>query len=154
MSGKVRDIGMRATIITTFDGAEVVVPNGMLLADKLVNWTLSGTSRRIHVGVSSGYSVSPKQTIELLVNIARAVDGIALSPAPIAVLTGLTPGALEFSVRAWTTSGSDWVAVHSALSTAIRDGLAEAGIEVPLPQREMHLRNVSGAVVPPAAADR
>jgi potassium efflux system protein len=154
MSGKVRDIGMRATIITTFDGAEVVVPNGMLLADKLVNWTLSGTSRRIHVGVSSGYSVSPKQTIELLVNIARAVDGIALSPAPIAVLTGLTPGALEFSVRAWTTPGSDWVAVHSALSVAIRDGLAEAGIEVPLPQREMHLRSVSGAVVPPAAAGR
>jgi hypothetical protein len=45
MSGKVRDIGMRATIITTFDGAEVVVPNGMLLADKLVNWTLSGTQQ-------------------------------------------------------------------------------------------------------------
>jgi small-conductance mechanosensitive channel len=46
------------------------------------------------------------------------------------------------------------VAVHSALSVAIRDGLAEAGIEVPLPQREMHLRSVSGAVVPPAAAGR
>ena len=154
MSGKVRDIGMRATTITTFDGAEVVVPNGMLLADKLVNWTLSGSNRRIHVGVSTGYGVRPAQTIELLVNIARAVDGIASSPAPIAVLTGLTPGALEYSVRAWTKPGSDWVAVHSELSVAIRDGLAEAGVEVPLPQRELHLRNASGALVPPAAADR
>lgn len=154
MSGKVRDIGMRATTITTFDGAEVVVPNGMLLADKLVNWTLSGSSRRIHVAVSTGYSVRPGQTIELLVSIARAVEGIAASPAPIAVLTGLTPGALEFSVRAWTNPGSDWVAVHSTLSVAIRDGLAEAGVEVPLPQRELHLRRASGALVPPPAADR
>ena len=48
MSGTVRDIGMRATIVTSFDGAEVVVPNGMLLADKLVNWTLHGLSL-IHI---------------------------------------------------------------------------------------------------------
>jgi small-conductance mechanosensitive channel len=76
-----------------------------------------------------------------------------VSPAPIAILTGLTPGALAFSVRAWTTPRSDWVAVRSALSVGIRDGLAEAGIEVPLPQREMHLRHAPGALVPPAAAD-
>ena len=69
MSGKVRDIGMRATIITSFDGAEVVVPNGMLLADKLVNWTLFGSSRRISIDISTGYGVSPQQTIELLVSI-------------------------------------------------------------------------------------
>jgi len=57
-------------------------------------------------------------------------------------------------VRAWTNPGSDWVAVHSTLSVAIRDGLAEAGVEVPLPQRELHLRRASGALVPPPAADR
>jgi small-conductance mechanosensitive channel len=68
-----------------------------------------------------------------------------VSPAPIAILTGLTPGALAFSVRAWTTPRSDWVAVRSALSVGIRDGLAEAGIEVPLPQREMYLRHACPA---------
>ena len=45
MLGQVRDIGLRATIVTTFEGADVVVPNGMLLADKMVNWTLNGTRR-------------------------------------------------------------------------------------------------------------
>jgi len=148
MSGKVRDIGMRATIITSFDGAEVVVPNGMLLADKLVNWTLHGSSRRISIDISTGYGVSPQQTIELLVGIARGIDGIALSPAPEAILTGLTPGALEFSVRAWTTPHANWIEMRSELAVRIRDGLAEAGIEVPLPQREMHVRSVPAAVVP------
>ena len=150
MSGKVRDIGMRATIITTFDGAEVVVPNGMLLADKLVNWTLNSSSRRIHVDISTGYGVSPQQTIELLEGIARGIDGIALSPAPEAILTGLTPGALQFSVRAWTAPHAYWVGVRSELAVRIRDGLSEAGIEVPLPQREMHVRSVPGAALPAA----
>ncbi len=152
MSGTLRDIGMRATIITSFDGAEVVVPNGMLLADKLVNWTLSGSSRRIHVAISTGYGVNPRQTVDLLVGIVRSIDGIASSPAPNAIMTSLTPGALEFSVRAWTTPQADWVEVRSELAARIRDGLAEAGIEVPLPQREMHLRSVSGAAVPAAVA--
>jgi small-conductance mechanosensitive channel len=151
MSGQVRDIGMRATIVTTFEGAEVVVPNGMLLADKLVNWTLSGTRRRIDINVSTGYGVLPQRTIDLLVGIARRVQGIAASPAPVAILTGLAPGALEFNLRAWTTDSADWLLVRSDLAVQVQNGLAEAGIEVPMPQREMHLRSAPAAVVPAVA---
>ena len=61
VSGVVSEIGLRATIVTTFEGAEVVVPNGMLLADKMVNWTLSGTRRRIDINVSTGYDTSPHE---------------------------------------------------------------------------------------------
>ncbi len=143
MTGRVREIGLRATIVTTFEGADVVVPNGMLLADKLVNWTLSGTRRRINLDISTGYGADPQRTIELLVGIARTVDGISFSPAPAAIMTGLVPGALEFNLRAWTTEGTDWVTVRSALAVKVRDGLAEAGIAVPMPQRDLHLRSVS-----------
>ncbi len=142
MTGRVRDIGMRATIVTTFEGAEVVVPNGMLLADKLVNWTLRGTRRRIDINVSTSYAVVPQRTIDLLVGIARKVQGIATSPAPVAILTGLAPGALEFNLRAWTTDRADWLLVRSDLAVEVQNGLAEAGIEVPMPQREMYLRSV------------
>ncbi len=147
MSGRVREIGMRATIVTTFDGADVVVPNGMLLADKLVNWTLSGTRRRIDINVSTGYEVGPQRTIDLLVGIARNVQGIAMSPAPAAILTGLAPGQLEFNLRAWTTEGADWLMVRSELAVQVQNGLAEAGIEVPKPQRELHVHGVEGATV-------
>lgn len=143
MIGRVGDIGLRATVITTFEGADVVVPNGMLLADKLVNWTLSGTRRRVELAISTAYADDPRRTIELLIGIARSVDGVSFSPAPTAIMTGLVPGALEFSLRAWTTDGADWVAVRSELAMKVRDGLAEAGIEVPLPQRALHLSSVS-----------
>jgi small-conductance mechanosensitive channel len=144
MVGIVREIGLRATTVTTFDGADVVVPNGMLIADKLVNWTLTGTRRRINVDLSTVYSADPRRTVELLDRIARSVDGVSFSPPPNVIVTGLTAGALDFSVRVWTTDRADWVMVRSELAMKIRDGLAEAGIEVPLPQRDLHLRSVSG----------
>ena len=153
MVGQVREIGLRATTVTTFDGADVVVPNGMLLADKLVNWTLTGTRRRFSVELSTVYGADPRRTIELLEGIARSIDGVSFSPAPQAIMTGLTAGALDFSVRAWSTDRADWVQLRSELAMRIRDGLAEAGIEVPLPQRDVRLRGASGNVSADARPD-
>jgi len=147
VSGTVREIGMRATILTTSDGADVVVPNGMLLADKLTNWTLRSNSRRININVVTTYSAKPQQILELLVRIAAKVEGIAAAPPPVAILTGLATGVLEFNLMAWTTDKTDWVGARSLLNVRVRDGLAEAGIEVPLPQRDLHLRSISDAAV-------
>ena len=160
MLGTVREIGLRATIVTTFEGADVVVPNGMLLADKVVNWTLNGTRRRFDLNISTLYSADPKRTIDLLVEIARSCNGVAASPAPACIMTGLGPGELQFNVRAWINDFGDWVSVRSELAMKIRDGLAEAGIEVPRPQRELIVRNMpneaagdTGAASVTAAAD-
>jgi small-conductance mechanosensitive channel len=152
MVGQVREIGLRATTVTTFDGAEVVVPNGMLIADKLVNWTLTGTRRRISVELSTVYGADPQRTVKLLEEIARSVDGVSLSPAPNVIVTGLTAGTLDFSVRVWTRELADWVQVRSNLAMRIREGLAEAGIQVPLPQRELLVRNAPGNPPSPVAS--
>jgi potassium-dependent mechanosensitive channel len=147
MSSTVRNIGIRATILTTAEGAEVVVPNGLLLADKLVNWTLRSNRRRIDVNVVTHYAADPRRTIDLLVRIAGNVEGIASTPPPVALLTEQATGALEFTLRVWTTNQTDWVIARSLLNLKVRDGLAEAGIEVPLPQRDLHLRSVSKGAV-------
>jgi potassium-dependent mechanosensitive channel len=147
VSGTVREIGMRATILTTSDGADVVVPNGMLLADKLTNWTLRSNSRRININIVTTYNANPQQILELLVGIAAKVEGIASAPPPVAILTGLATGALEFNLMAWTTDKTDWVGARSLLNVRVRDGLAAAGIEVPLPQRDLHLRSISNAAL-------
>jgi potassium-dependent mechanosensitive channel len=146
MPATVREIGLRATTLTTADGAAVIVPNGLLLADKIFNWTLAGNSRRIHVNISTGYGVSPQQTIALLENVARSQEGVAFLPPPTALLTGLMPGAMEFNLRAWTRPEADWISVRSALTVKVRAALAEAGIEVPMPQREFKLRGVAPEV--------
>lgn len=160
MSGIVPEIGLRATTVTTFDGAEVVVPNGMLIADKLVNWTLTGTRRRISVELGTVCGADLRRTVGLLEEIARSVDGVSMAPAPDVIVTGLTAGTLDFSVRVWTTELADWAAVRSDQAMHIRDGLAEAGIEVPLPQRELLVRSAPGAaaalapaVVPPVVGE-
>ena len=145
--GTVRGIGLRATTITTFEGADVVVPNGMLLADKLVNWTLRGNRRRIDVSVSTGYDAPPQHTIDLLVAAARELEGIAPTPEPMAILTGLARGALEFNVRAWTTDRPDWLTLRSNLALSVHKALAGAGIQVPKPQSEVHLGNISAPVL-------
>jgi potassium efflux system protein len=149
MVGQVREIGLRATIVTTFDGADVIVPNGMLLADKLVNWTLHGTRRRVELAINTAYSADPQRTMDLLVEIARGVNGVASTPAPAAIMIGLAPGELQFSIRAWTKDFTDWIQVRTELAMKIRDGLAEAGIEVPRPQRELIVRGLA----PQAAQD-
>jgi small-conductance mechanosensitive channel len=150
--GQVREIGLRATIVTTFEGADVVVPNGMLLADKLINWTLNGTRRRFDLNISTHYSADPQRTMDLLVEIARSCNGVAATPAPACIMTGLGPGELQFNVRAWTKDFGDWVQVRTELAMKIRNGLAEAGIEVPKPQREVVIRGLPPQMEPGGAA--
>jgi small-conductance mechanosensitive channel len=148
MPATVREIGLRATTVATFDGASVIVPNGLLLADKIFNWSIAGNSRRIHVNISTGYEVAPQQTIELLEKVARDQQGVATLPPPTALLTGLMPGAMEFNLRAWTRPDADWISVRSALTIKVRAALDEAGIRVPMPQREFTLRGLSPQGVP------
>ena len=111
MEGTVREIGLRATIVTTFDGADVVVPNGMLLADKLVNWTLNGTRRRVTMNVSTSFAAAPQRTIEVLVDDrAQRARASRRRRRRRCIMTGLAPGELLFNVRVWTTDFSDWIA--------------------------------------------
>ncbi|MBB3180761.1 mechanosensitive ion channel family protein [Variovorax sp. Sphag1AA] len=137
--GTVNHIGIRATIVTTFEGADVVIPNGVLLADKLVNWTLSGTRRRIELEVNTRPDVPAERTMELLQRVARDIEGVSVLPAPEAIVMGLNGGLLQISLRAWTVEGVNWLVVRSNLAKNIRTALAEAGIEVPKPQSEVHL---------------
>ena len=74
--------------------------------------------------------------------VARSCNGVAVTPAPACIMTGLAPGELQFNVRAWTKDFGDWIEVRTELTMKIRDGLAEAGIEVPRPQREVVLRTL------------
>ena len=149
MIGRVSDIGLRATTVTTFEGADVVVPNGLLLADKLVNWTLRGTRRRINLDFGIAHAVDPRQTTALLVEVAAQVPGVSASPAPMAVVVGFIGGVQELSLRAWTQEHADWVQVRSELAMRVREALAAAGIEVALPQHDLRLQTSA----PPPAAD-
>jgi small-conductance mechanosensitive channel len=144
-SGKVREIGMRATTLSTFEGADVVVPNGMLLSEKLINWTLSDMDRRIDVNVGVAYGSDPNRVLQLLMEVTRSTDGIAKTPEPTILFVGFGANSLEFAIRSWTNDFDNWVKIRSALTVRVHDALKKAGIEIPFPQHDLHLRTVSPA---------
>ena len=144
-SGKVREIGMRATTLSTFEGADVVVPNGMLLNEKLINWTLSDTDRRIDVNVGVAYGTDPRKVLELLMEVTAATPGIATQPEPTVLFVGFGASSLDFAIRAWTNNFGDWVKIRSDLNVRVYDALQAAGIEIPFPQQDVHVRSVAPA---------
>ena len=137
--GEVRRIGVRASMVRTFQGAEVIVPNGDLISQRVTNWTLSDRRRRIELPVGVAYGSDPKRVIELLLEVARADEGILDDPEPAALFRGFGDSSLDFELRAWTAAFDSWMAVASGLGIAVNDALAEAGITIPFPQRDVHL---------------
>lgn len=145
VSGRVRQIGMRATIISTFDGADVVVPNGTLVSNNLVNWTLMDSRRRIDLNIGVAYGTDVQKLLPLLVETTRAMPGITSEPAPVALMTGYGASSLDFVVRAWTYDIDNWVQIRSNLFAKILTELEQVGIEIPFTQYDLHLRSVSEA---------
>ena len=145
-SGTVREIGMRATTIKTFEGADVVVPNGTLLSENLTNWTLRDMNRRVEVKVGVGYHSNPAEVAELLMQVVKQCPDLISTPAPMVLFTGMSASSLDFSVRAWTRDFDQWILIQSDLAIRVHAALVEAGIEIPYPQRDLHLRSVSESV--------
>jgi small-conductance mechanosensitive channel len=140
VAGEVQHMGMRACTVRTWEGAEVIVPNASLVADKVTNWTLSDRRRRIDVGLGVAYGTPPEKVLEILLAVARAHPHVLADPEPVALFLGAGAGALRFEVRAWTARFELWVQTQSELSVALYAALGQAGIEIPLPQHEVRLR--------------
>ncbi len=144
--GVVKRIGIRASVIRTFAGAEVIVPNGMLISEKVTNWTLSDKRRRIDLSVGVTYGTPAQSVIDLLLGVAEANPKVISDPAPRAFFLNFGDSALEFELRAWIESFDEGYSVRSELAVAIQEALKEAGIAVPFPQRDLHLVSVSPSV--------
>jgi small-conductance mechanosensitive channel len=145
VSGTVRRIGLRSSTIRTYQGGEVVIPNSEFISNQFTNWTLSDRQRRIEVPVGVAYGSDPERVMELLLGAAKATPKVNAHPAPEVLFVGFGDSALSFEVRVWTANVDDWPAVRTALSVAINARLHEAGIEIPFPQRDLHVRSLPGA---------
>jgi len=139
--GHVSDIGIRASMIRTFDGAEVIVPNGDLISKQVVNWTLSARRQRVTIPVGVAYGTDPNQVLAMLRKVAAANKKVFKDPAPLVLFRGFGESSLDFELRIFMDP-SDVLDVPSAVTVAINEALKEAGIEIPFPQRDLHLRGV------------
>ena len=146
LEGRIREIGIRASTIRTWEGAEVIVPNAALTSERVTNWTLSDTLRRVTFDVGVAYSADPRHVLEILRSVATAHPKALSDPPPLALCTGFGDSALKFELRVWT-SVDDAESFLSQLAIAVHGALAAAKIQIPFPQRDVHIRNGGGALV-------
>jgi small-conductance mechanosensitive channel len=144
--GTVRRIGARSSTVLTFQGAEVIVPNSSLISNQVINWTLSSPWRRVDVPVGVAYGTDPEQVIKLLVGVAVSHPGVLLFRTPEAFFLGFGESALKFELRFWSARQDTWFQLQSDVTVAVAKELREAGIEIPFPQRDLHVRSIGPSV--------
>ena len=140
--GTVRNIGIRSSVLRTFDGAEVIVPNGNLISAEVTNWTLSDRRRRMTVAVGVAYGTDPNRVLELLLEAADKHEKVDKTPKPYGLFLGFGDSSLDFEVRFWTSHYDDWLEIKSEVTVAVNDLLAAADVEIPFPQRDLHFRTM------------
>jgi small-conductance mechanosensitive channel len=153
--GNVRRIGIRASVVRTWQGAEIIVPNAQLTTERVTNWTYSDQLRRIDLPVGVNYGAHPKKVMEILEAVARAHPQVLRQPAPKAFFTGFGDSSINFELRAWTDQFAQWFQIRSELAAAVFDAIRGAGISFPFPQREIRLlrdtpADTAAAPPPPA----
>ncbi|MEO1329563.1 MAG: mechanosensitive ion channel domain-containing protein [Pseudomonadota bacterium] len=137
--GYVRRINVRSTEIETFDRASVIVPNSELISSQVTNWTHKSLTGRVICKVGVAYSSDVELVTRLLKGIANGHSMALRYPAPVVLFRGFGDSALEFELRLFIRDVNWVLSVHSELNYEIFRQFREAGVEIPFPQRDLHL---------------
>ncbi|MFQ5773461.1 MAG: mechanosensitive ion channel domain-containing protein [Kiloniellaceae bacterium] len=142
--GTVKRINVRATEIETFQRASVIVPNSELIAGAVTNWTHKDRYGRIEVPVGVAYGSDVERVMAILNECLKANKGILAWPEPYVLFRGFGESSLDFEARGYLGNIELRNLVISDLCVAIERALREAGIEIPFPQRDLHIKTVDG----------
>ncbi|MDH3377878.1 MAG: mechanosensitive ion channel [Gammaproteobacteria bacterium] len=143
-AGLVTKINVRSTVIQTWDQADVIVPNADLITAQVTNWTLTTPSGRIRIPLGLAYGTDTDWVRSLLLDIANAHPEVITggsAPKPIVLFFGFGESTLRFELRCFVKDIMQQLTVVSELNLAIAHALREHGVEVPYPQRELHIKS-------------
>jgi small-conductance mechanosensitive channel len=146
LSGEVRRIGIRASMVRTFQGAEVVIPNSAFISNQVINWTLSEAVRRVDLQVPVAYGTEPERVLGLLLDVATRHPETLRNPAPEAYFMGFGASTLDFVLMFWADQNTHF-RLRSEIAIAVNSALRQAGIEAPLPQSEIRVRALDSSVL-------
>jgi len=142
LNGRVARIRARATDIVTNDDIYVIVPNQDFINQQVINWSQGENRIRISVPIGVAYGSDVEQVRDVLLETAPTVDGILPEPPPIVRLKGFGDSAIEFEILGWTSdllqAPGEFI---SRVNFAVCAALKRNGIEIPFPQRDLHLRS-------------
>lgn len=141
LMGTVKRIGVRSSNISTFDGAEVVVPNSNLISNDLINWTLSSNLKRNEILIGVAYGTDLNAVLKILRETVDSNDDVLKDPKPQALFSDFGDSSLNFRLRFWVPFELG-LQTKSDVSVALYNAFAEQGIEIPFPQRDIHLKTI------------
>jgi len=145
LMGDVKSIGVRASTIQTFDGSEVIVPNSNLITHEVINWTLSDRKRRRDIEISAAYGTNPRKVLEIIKKVAADHPSVMKNPGVWATFEGFGESSLNFKIRFWV-SFDIGLTVKSEVAMSIYDAFEEAGISIPFPQQDLHIKSFDPSV--------
>ncbi|MCP5150312.1 MAG: mechanosensitive ion channel [Ectothiorhodospiraceae bacterium] len=141
VSGTVSRIKIRATTITDWDRKEIIVPNKTFITEQLINWTLTDPITRVVIPVGVAYGTDTQKAYDVIKSTAER-NPLVLDEPPLQVFfLGLGDSALNFELRVFVRELGDRLMVTHQLLMAIERALRENGIEIPFPQRDIHVRS-------------
>jgi small-conductance mechanosensitive channel len=158
--GWIDSLGARYVSVVTRDGIEHLIPNEELIANRVENWSYSNNQVRLRAPVGISYAADVRRAMSLCLEAAKAVPRVLERPEPVCLVTGFGESSVDLELRFWINDPANGTAnVRSAVLLGIWDRFHEHGIEIPFPQRDLHVRSatelrVLTASVPRAARKR
>lgn len=140
--GEIKSLGLRATIVQTFDNAEIVIPNGDLITNQVTNWTLGERRVRLKLAVGVAYGTDIGQVLNILRACALDHPQVLTVPKPTALFLAFGASSLDFELRVWIPNIDDKLTVLSELNQEIDSEFRAAGIVIPFPQTDVHLHRL------------
>lgn len=147
--GRIKSLGARYVSVLTRDGFEFLIPNEDLITHQVINWSFSNNLVRLKIGVGVSYDADIHQAMDLMVAAANDIPRVLAKPAPSCRLMGFGDSSVDLELRAWINDPANGVAnVSSDLRLAVWDTFKAHNIEIPFPQRDVHIKEAPFHVHP------
>lgn len=137
-TGTVSAVGIMATELTTIDNQFITIPNKLIWGSPIVNFTRMPT-RRASVEVGISYKSDLDKAVTIAMELMQSHSKVLENPAPTVVVDSLGDSSVNLQLRAWTANSDLW-SVKWDLTGGIFKAFAENGIEIPYPQRDVHIK--------------
>ena len=143
--GQIKKVGLRSTVVQTYDNSEIVVPNSDLITNQVTNWTLGERLSRIRIAVGVAYGSDVQLVMSTIMQCAANDQTVLKDPAPKVLFVNFGGSSLDFELRVWVADFDTRLQVVSELHQQIDHRFRELNIEIPFPQTDLHVRSVDEA---------
>jgi len=142
--GWVKELRARYIVVINRDGVETLIPNENLVTTDVINWSYSDRKVRVRIPVQISYNDDPEQAMAIMAQAATANPRVLANPEPAVRLMEFADSGIALELRVWLSDPEEGIGnVRSDINLAIWHGFKEAGITIPFPQRDVHLRQVT-----------